>query len=806
MNNFKKVLSLLLVAFFALILVGCGGNDAEKAAQQEIEENLEQIYVTGLEDALNDLALPKYFKGDKKKTITWESDSDSLVVTEYDDGNDNKNTFFKGKIVLKKEGHNFKLTATLKYEYEEGKFVSGTKEFKGNVVADEWADNNYETIAAAKSTEGKTSNESKIKFQGTVTFTTDSGYIVSDKTGSIYVYGSSHGRKVGEKVTVRGLWASYNNMPQVATGSNAQVIGQDTTTTYESLAEEKTIAEIAAIKTQKVDAANTTRIFKTIVSAQTIANSTYNTYKFVDPTDSSKYVEVSKYNSTTTLTEIGELVKSQKVYTLYVILYCSRTAETDGIWDVLYVPGSAVETTIELTDEQKANNALATVVAGINSEYYDNAEVTLVTSDAVGVAFSYTVTEGSTALEIKDDKLEIKCQSEEVVGKIKIIATLNNITVEKEVTIKVGVALKHWLSVTEALEICNNLEDGKTSTERYFVYAQVKSIDNETYCNLTVTDGISNMIVYGLYTEDGAKKYGKKEDAAFTGTIPVKVGDVIFLNTKIQKYIKNGAVTPELVYSWLQPTQHDGLQVMTPMNSSDACAIAETLDGPSKETTTQEYYVYAQVKSIDNETYCNLTVTDGSKDIIVYGLYTEDGAKKYGTKEDAAFTGTIPVKVGGSVLVKTKIQNYNGKYELVNAKLLKVEEPKVQKNPQLTNPEANKEYTVAEILKVMEEYDSGTTSTDLFIVKGKAISSSYDSAHNSYTIILEGLDGTTFKLYSAQLDSSITEDFKAQDAFKDMTIVCKGYLKLFGTEYEMPYLGTSPNGSAYSPVISSVTK
>ena len=215
MNNFKKVLSLLLVAFFALILVGCGGNDAEKAAQQEIEENLEQLYVTGLEDALNDLALPKYFKGDKKKTITWESDSDSLVITEYDDGDDNKNMFFKGKIVLKKEGHNFKLTATLKYEYEEGKFVSGTKEFKGNVVADEWADNNYETIAAAKSTEGKTSNESKIKFQGTVTFTTDAGYIVSDKTGSIYVYGSSHGRKVGEKVTVRGVWASYNNMPQV---------------------------------------------------------------------------------------------------------------------------------------------------------------------------------------------------------------------------------------------------------------------------------------------------------------------------------------------------------------------------------------------------------------------------------------------------------------------------------------------------------------------------------------------------------------------------------------------------------------
>lgn len=801
MNNFKKVLSLLLVAFLAVVLVGCS-NKAEEAAKEELNENLEQIYVTGLEDALSDITLPKYFKGDKKKTITWTSDSEYLVVTEFDDNNANKAMYYRGQVVLAVDAHNFKLTATLTYEYEDGKTVTGSKEFSGNIVADDWANNSYATIAEAKSSEGKTSNESKIKFSGTVTFTTDSGYVVSDNTASIYVYGSTHGRKVGEIVTVRGVWATYNNMPQVATGSAAQVDGTDTTMTYETIAEEKTVAEIFALKTQKVDAVNTTKFFKTVVIAQNIPASTYNSYKFVDPADSNKYVEVSKYNSSDTLTEVAGLVNG-KAYTVYVVIYCSRSAEGDGVWDVLYIPGTAVETTVELTDEQIINNSLAAAATQMNAEYYGNTEVTLATSES-NVALSYEVVEGSTALSIVDGKLVVNCQNEEVVGKVKITGTYGNTTAETVVTIKVGAALKQWITVTEALAICNALEDGKTTDERYFVYGTVVSVYNEQYCNFTLTDGTNNITVYGLYTEDGSKKHGTKDDT-FTGIIPVKAGEVVFLNTKIQKYVKSGTVTPELVYAWLQPTQHDGLQIMTPMNATDAYELAATLDGSKKETTTKEYYILATVNDITNETYCNFNITDGTNSLLVYGLYTADGSKKYGTKDDT-FTGTIPVKAGGTVLLLAKIQNYNGTYELKDAKLLEFTEATEVKEPQLTNPDAKKEYTVEEILAVMADYADNTTSKDMFIVKGKVISSSYNETYKSYTIDLEGPDGTKFQLYSVALDESITEDYTAKDALVGATVVCTGYIKLFKGTYEMPYLGSSPSGDKYTPVVSSVTK
>lgn len=803
MNNFKKVLSLLLVAFLAVILVGC--NKTEGPAQEELNENLEQIYVTGLEDALSDITLPKYFKGDKKKTITWTSDSEYLVVTEYDENNANHDMYYRGQVILAVEAHNFKLTAILTYEYEDGKTVTGTKEFTGNIVADDWANNSYATIAEAKSSEGKTSNESKIKFSGTVTFTTDSGYVVSDETASIYVYGSTHGRKVGEKVTVRGVWATYNNMPQVATGSAAQVDGTDTSMTYETIAEEKTVAEIAALKTQKVDAVNTTKFFKTVVIAQNIPASTYNTYKFVDPTDSNKYIEVSKYNSTSTLAEVGELVNG-KAYTVYVVIYCSRSAEGDGIWDVLYIPGTAVETTIELTDEQIINNALVAAANQIDSEYYSNAEVALSNTSESNVALSYEVIEGSTALAIVDGKLVVTCQNAEVVGKVKITGVYGSTTAETVVTIKVGAAMKNWISVAEALAICNALEDGKTTTERYFVYGTVVSVYNETYCNFTLTDGTNNITVYGLYTEDGSKKYGTKDDASFTGEIPVKAGDVVFLNTQIQKYVKNGTVTPELVYARLQPTQHDGLQIMTPMTTTDAYDLAATLNGDNQETTTKEYYIYATVKDIVKEDYCNFNITDGTKDLLVYGLLTADGSKKYGTKEGDAFTGDVPVKAGGKVLLLAKVQNYKGTYELKDAKLIKYEEVVEVKEPQLTNPNPTKEYTVAEILTVMADYVDNTTSKDKFTVKGKVISSKYNETYKSYTIDLEGPDGTIFQLYSVGLADTITGDYTAENALVGKTVVCTGYIKLFKGTYEMPYLGTAPDGSKFTPTVSSITE
>lgn len=800
MKNFKKYFSLLLIALLAFVLVGC--NDAEKEAQALVDEEVEQIYVTGLEDALADLSLPKYLKGDQKKTITWTSNSEKLIVTEFDDAA-SKDLYYKGEVVLQREGSTFVLTATLKYEYSDGKFVQATKEFPGNIVADDWADNSYDTIAAAKSPEGKTKDESKIKFTGTVTFTNSNGYVVSDETASIYVYGSAHGRTVGEVVTVRGVWSHYNHMPQVASGAVANVISTAGTLNYEALAEEKTISEIVALEAATIDDVNCTKVFKTTANVQTIPNADYNTYKLADPLDSSKYVEVSKYNDTTALDEIKGYVDNGKAYEMYVIIYC---VNTNTHWDVLYIPTTAKETSLQLTDEQKANNALTSLSNKIDTTIYKDTTIELPT-ETNGVIFKYEVVEGSLALSIVDGKLVVKCQDAETVNTLKVTATVGTTSVDATISITVGASTINWITVSEAMAIYDELEKGATSESKYFIYGTVKNIDNETYCNFYLTDGTNSIYVYGLNAADGSGKYGTND--GYLG-VPFEAGDKVFLQANVMKYYnsKYDSLKAELTNAVLQPYQHDGLQQCTPMSVSDAVEFAATLDGDSKEISAREYYVEATVKSIDKEAYCNLTVTDGTSDLIVYGLYTADGSGTYGTQY-ATMLG-VPVKVGSKVLLLTKLQNYQGKYETNKAKLISNKDPEVEKNPQLTNPDATKEYSVDEIYEVMKEYDSGVVSTDMFIVKGKVVSSSYSSSFGSYTMVLEGTDGKTFELYSIKLDDSLsswaTEEYQAENGFKDCVVVCKGYLKLYNTTYEMPYLGTSPSGSAYSPVVSSITK
>lgn len=807
MRNLKKYFNLLLIALFTLILVGCGEekNDPEKEAQDLVNEEVELIYVTGLEDALADLSLPKYYIGDSRKTITWTSNSENLVIAEFDDAA-SKELYYKGQVVLKKEASNFVLTATLKYEYADGKFVSATREFAGNIVADEWADNSYDTIAAAKSVDGKTSNESKIKFTGTVTFANANGYIVSDETASIYVYGSSHNRTIGEVVTVRGVWASYNNMPQVATGAVASVISTTGTLTYETIAEEKSITEIMAIESAKVDAVNCTKVFKTTANVQLIPNSDYNTYKLTDPLDTSKYVEVSKYNDTTALGELAGYAANGKAYEMYIIIYCSRST-TDGIWDVLYIPTTATESVVSVTDEQKANNALTGVSENIANEIYKDVEIELPAEDkANGATFKYEVVDGSVALSIVGGKLVVKCQDEETVNNLKVTATVGTTTAEITIKITVGAGTINWITVSEAIAIYEELEKGATSESKYFIYGTVKNIDNETYCNFYLTDGTNSIYVYGLSASDNSGAYGTGDGKL---GIPFKAGDKIFLQANVMKYhnTKYDSLKAELTNASLQPYQHDGLQECTPLSVADAITLTAALDADSKEISAREYYLEATVKSIDKEEYCNLTITDGTSTFIVYGLSNADGSGKYGTKDE--YLG-VPVQVGSTVLLLTKLQNYGGKYETNNAKLISHKAPEVVKKPQLTNPEPTKEYSVNEIIEVMKEYDSGVVSTDMFIVKGKVVSSSYNSDFGSYTMVLEGTDGKQFELYSIKLDSSLTawatSEYQAENAFNGCVVVCKGYLKLYNTTYEMPYLSSSPNGSAYSPVVSSVTK
>jgi len=117
-------------------------------------------------------------------------------------------------------------------------------------------------------------------------------------------------------------------------------------------------------------------------------------------------------------------------------------------------------------------------------------------------------------------------------------------------------------------------------------------------------------------------------------------------------------------------------------------------------------------------------------------------------------------------------------------------------------------FTVEEVLAFMANYTDGDTSDTEYYVRGVVTSNTAVSKYGSYTIWLENGDvAEAFQLYSVGIASTVEGDFTAADSMKGLEVVCFGYLKLYGTIYEMPYLGasSSPTGAAYTPSIVSIS-
>lgn len=83
--------------------------------------------------------------------------------------------------------------------------------------------------------------------------------------------------------------------------------------------------------------------------------------------------------------------------------------------------------------------------------------------------------------------------------------------------------------------------DGSVTTERYYVRAKIKSIDNADYGAMTIEDSTGTLSVYGTYGSDGVKRYSQLDEK------PVK-GDTVLLYGTIQNY-KNK--TPEIQSGWI---------------------------------------------------------------------------------------------------------------------------------------------------------------------------------------------------------------------------------------------------------------
>lgn len=83
--------------------------------------------------------------------------------------------------------------------------------------------------------------------------------------------------------------------------------------------------------------------------------------------------------------------------------------------------------------------------------------------------------------------------------------------------------------------------DGSATTERYYVRATIKSIDDAGFGAMTIEDSTGTLSVYGTYSSDGAKRYSELDEK------PVK-GDTVLLYGTIQNFQSK---TPEIKSGWI---------------------------------------------------------------------------------------------------------------------------------------------------------------------------------------------------------------------------------------------------------------
>lgn len=310
-----------------------------------------------------------------------------------------------------------------------------------------------------------------------------------------------------------------------------------------------------------------------------------------------------------------------------------------------------------LTDEQKVARAKENLT--LAAKYAEN--FTLPTSTWADVAWAI---EGAGATLGENNAVTINQTNEDQTVTITATITSGEATDTKVFTVVIASSVIDWKDVEFAVTECAKLASGAESEEEYYFYGTVGDIYNTQYCNFYLVDNQGNsIIVYGLTSKDGENRYGSNREIA---EIPFQKGDLICLRGNLKKYNTDLEIV-------------SAVEVETPAKGSvafNAYSVAEgrtecaKLDGSTQEKSEEYFYYVGYVKEIYNTNYCNFYLVDEMDDtdsLTVYGLYAANGTDRYGANREIA---QIPFAAGDVVVLKSKLQNYNGTLQLASAILV----------------------------------------------------------------------------------------------------------------------------------------
>ena len=244
--------------------------------------------------------------------------------------------------------------------------------------------------------------------------------------------------------------------------------------------------------------------------------------------------------------------------------------------------------------------------------------------------------------------------------------------------------------------------------------------------------------------------------------------------------------------------EEEGVKIPESWASYETITIAEALtlcEQFVESPSTDRYYIIATVKSVDSATYGQLTITDETGEIMVYGTQSSDGSLKYDKMG-------IELKAGDTILIYGTLQNYKGNTKEVQSAWL-IDHVAGTVVPPSVDVEPGSTITIEKALEIA----GSVGENDRFYITGTVVS--VTKPQYGAMVISDGTNEISiYGSYSA--DGSIGYANMADKPYKGDTVTVYATLQVFNgtpeiksawiTEFKHAELSIDPDDYTLSTI------
>lgn len=298
------------------------------------------------------------------------------------------------------------------------------------------------------------------------------------------------------------------------------------------------------------------------------------------------------------------------------------------------------------------------------------------------------------------------------------------------------------ITIAEALELCG--ESGNVTTERYYIRATVKSIDNANFGAMTIADETGEISVYRTDNADGSVNYSALEDKPYAG-------DEVLLYCQLQNFNGKKEVKSAYLIEFKKIDQNFDESDYTAMSIADARDAA-------KGTLVKVSGVVAKITYANGHIPNGVILVDQTQSIYVYD--TDLAARvKIGNRIEILASKTYWILENEQS--NAEKFGYMGCNQLENAKLLS--------NDEKTDNEFDKSWITESTVKdILDNPINNDITTTIFKVNALVNKAEGTGFTNYY---FNDLDGVTGSYTYTQCNGS---DFSYLDQFDGK--ICTVYL------------------------------